>query len=86
MFKKDKFLVGAFLGFIFPALAYLLVEILKRDVQIFGKKHLLYIGSVVVNLIIMRLFFKSDKAETAAGVIFSTFISALLFVFLNRVS
>lgn len=84
MFKQDKFLVGALLGFIFPALAYLGVEILKLDVQFLGKKHLLYIGSVVINLIMLRLFFKWDRSETGAGIIFSTFISALLFVFLGR--
>ena len=84
MFKKDHFLSGALLGFIFPALAYVCVEILKLDVQFLGKKHLLYIGSVVINLILLRLFFKNNRVQTASGIIFSTFFSALLFVILNR--
>lgn len=83
MFKKDQFLVGAIMGLIFPALAYLSVEIFKVDVQILGKKYLLYIGSVIINLIAVRMYFKNDKMETASGVVFSTFISALLFVILK---
>lgn len=83
MFKKDKFLAGAIMGLIFPALAYLSVEILKFDVQFLGKKYLLYIASVVINLIAVRVYFKNDRMETASGVVFSTFISALLFVILK---
>lgn len=83
MFKTDKFLVGAVMGLVFPALAYLCVEILKWDAQFLGKKHLLYIASVVINLIVVRMCFKNDRMETGSGVIFSTFISALLFVILK---
>jgi hypothetical protein len=83
MFKKDKFLVGAIMGLIFPTLAYLAVEIFKIDVQVLGKKHLMYIASVVINLIAVRIYFRNDRMETASGVVFSTFISALLFVILK---
>ena len=85
MLKKDNFLIGALLGIIFPALAWFSVEILKFDIQFMGKKHLLYIASSIFNLILMRFYFKHNKGETAAGIIFSTFISALLFVILNRI-
>ena len=85
MLKKDKFLVGAIMGLIFPALAYLAVEIFNYDVQVLVKKYLLYIASVVINLIAVRMYFKNDRMETASGVVFSTFISALLFVILNRI-
>ncbi|NEU09808.1 stationary phase survival protein SurE [Flavihumibacter sp. R14] len=86
MFKKDKFLAGALLGLIPPALAWFIIEILKFDAEIFGKKHLLYIASVVINLLLLRYFFLNDRPETARGVIFSTFISALLFVILSRIN
>lgn len=85
MFKKDNFLIGALLGIILPVLAWFTVEVLKFDLQFLGKKHLLYIASAIFNLILMRFYFKSGKGETAAGIIFSTFISALLFVILNRI-
>lgn len=84
MFKKDNFLVGALLGMIFPSLAWFTVEILKFDFQFLGKKHLLYIGGAIINLVMMRFYFKYENVETASGIIFSTFISALLFVILNK--
>jgi hypothetical protein len=86
MFKKDKFLTGALMGVIPPALAWFIIEILKFDDEIFGKKHFFYIASVIVNLLILRYFFRNDRPETASGVIFSTFISALVFVILSRIN
>ena len=85
MFKKDKFITGLLVGFVSPAIAFFLVEVLGYDGEILGKKHLLYIASVVINLLLLRFFFRSDRSQIASGIIFSTFISALLFVILNRI-
>ena len=84
MFKKDQFLIGALLGLFLPALAYVFEEVLKLDVQFLGKPYLLYIAGAALNLIMMRVFYRQEKPNTASGVIFSTFISAILFVILNR--
>jgi hypothetical protein len=84
MFKNDQFVIGSLLGLLLPALAYISVELLKFDVQILGKPHLLYIAAAGLNLVMMRVFYRQGKANTASGVIFSTFISAILFVILNR--
>ena len=86
MLNSDKFLTGVLLGVIPPGIAAFFVEVLGFDGEILGKKHVLYIASVVVNLLLMRFFFRTDRTETATGIIFSTFISALLFVILNRIS
>jgi hypothetical protein len=86
MLNKDRFLTGMFLGLVPPGIAAFFVEILGYDGEILGKKHLLYIASVVINLLLLRFFFRSDRSEIARGIIFSTFISALLFVILNRIS
>jgi hypothetical protein len=85
MFKRDRFLAGLLLGVVSPAVAFFFVKVLGLDVELMGKKHLLYIASVVINLLLLRYFFRHDRAETASGIIFSTFISALLFVILNRI-
>jgi len=86
MFRKDRFLSGLLVGVISPAIAWFLVEILGFNGEILGKKHLLYIASVVINLLLLRFFFRSDRTQIASGIIFSTFISALVFVILNRIS
>jgi hypothetical protein len=85
MFKRDRFLAGLLLGVVSPAVAFFFVKVRGLDVELMGKKHLLYIASVVINLLLLRYFFRHDRAETASGIIFSTFISALLFVILNRI-
>ena len=84
MFNQDKFWVGAIIGFVFPAIAYFFVKFLKIDLHILGKEHLLYIASAVLNLIMMRLLYFRGRANTATGVIFSTFICAILFIILVR--
>jgi hypothetical protein len=86
MFKKDQFFTGLLVGVMSPAIAFFLVEIMGFNMEILGKKHLLYIASVVINLLLLRYFFRNDCTKTASGIIFSTFISALLFVILNRIS
>jgi len=86
MLNKDRFITGVLLGVTFPSIAAFFVEVLGYDGEILGKKHLLYIASVVINLLLLRFFFRTDRPEIARGIIFSTFISALLFVILNRIS
>jgi hypothetical protein len=80
MFKADKFWIGAILGFIFPVIAFISVKFLKFDVHIAGKDNLLYIGAAILNLGIMRFYYSREKTNTAAGVIFATFICAILFI------
>ena len=84
MYKQDKFWIGVIMGFVFPALAYLLVTYLKIDIHILGKEHILYIASALLNLIMMRWLYFLGKANTATGVIFATFICAVLFIILIR--
>lgn len=84
MFKQDKFIIGVLLGLIGPALAFISVEILKFDVKIFGKDHLLYIVAAVINLIMLRMFFKYDKQSTATGISFSTFVCGIALIILLR--
>lgn len=84
MIRKDNFLTGVLLGIIFPGIAFFLVEILNFDVQIFGKEHLLYIASAVINLVMLRFFFKYDRQNIATGLSFSTFVCGVLLIILLR--
>lgn len=84
MYKDDKFWLGVILGFVFPAIAYISVALLKTDLHVLGKEHILYIASALLNLIMMRYLYFRGRANTATGVIFSTFICALFFIILIR--
>ncbi len=81
MFKKDNVFIGVALGLLLPAIAWLLVEQLKKNVSFFAKDDLLYIGCIAINLILVRYFFKYDKENTARGIVASTFVCAFIFFF-----
>lgn len=81
MLKRDNVWLGAFLGLVMPGIAFFFVEILKRNVRIFQREDLLYIGCVAINLFLVKYYFKIDKENTGRGIVGSTFICALIFMF-----
>lgn len=81
MLKKDNVWLGALLGLVLPAIAFILVEVLKRKVRIFEKDDLLYIGCVALNLFLVKYYFRIDKENTARGIVAATFICAFVFMF-----
>lgn len=81
MLKKDNVWLGALLGLVLPAIAFVLVEVLKRNIRLFQKDDLLYIGCVALNLFLVKYYFKIDKENTAKGIVGATFICAFVFMF-----
>ncbi len=79
MFKKDNIYTGLLLGLFFPALAYLIVEVIKKNIVFLQKDDLLYIGCVAINLLMLRYAFKKDKEQIGRGLIAATFICAIIF-------
>ena len=82
MFKNDNFFYGLLFGLVFPAFSFLATEVFKLEALFVQKENVWYMISVVLNLILMRYFFKQDQPKTASGVIFITFFSALALVFI----
>lgn len=78
-FIKDNIWIGLILGLIFPAIAYVFVEVLKKNLRILEKDDLLYIGCVAINLFLVRYLFKKNQENTARGIVASTFICAFIF-------
>lgn len=81
MLKKDNVWLGAVLGLVCPGIAFLFVEILKKNITFLRKDDLLYIGCVAINLLLVRYYFRHDKENTARGIIGSTFICAFIFMY-----
>jgi tryptophan-rich sensory protein len=79
MFKSDKLFWGFLVGLIAPVLAFISEEVLNFNFQMSGKKDLLYIASAVVNLFMVRIFFKQERVKTAEGVMLSLFTCGLLY-------
>ena len=81
MLKRDNVWLGAILGLVLPGLAFVVVEIMKRNIRFLQRDDLLYIGCVAINLFLVKYYFKIDKENTARGIVASSFICAFVFMF-----
>ena len=81
MFKKDSVWLGLAAGLVFPGLAYLVVEVIKKNLTFLGKDDLLYIGCVAINMLLLKYAYKRDLEMTGKGIISATFVCAFIFFF-----
>jgi hypothetical protein len=81
IFKKDSVWLGLGAGLFFPAVAFFIVEIIKKNLVIFQKDDLLYIGCVALNMILLKYASKKDMEQTAKGIISATFVCAFIFFY-----
>ncbi|WP_017257111.1 hypothetical protein [Pedobacter arcticus] len=81
MFKKDTVWLGLGLGLVFPGIAFVVVEVIKKNFVFMQKDDLLYIGCVALNMLLLKYFYKKDMEATAKGVISATFVCAFIFFF-----
>ncbi|WP_256012436.1 stationary phase survival protein SurE [Desertivirga xinjiangensis] len=81
MLNKDNVWFGTALGLILPAIAFIIVEVLKKNIAVLKSADLLYIGCVALNLFIVKYYSKRYMESTARGIIGSTFICAFIFFY-----
>ena len=81
MFKKDSVWLGLGVGLLVPALAFLIVVLIKKNLTVLAKDDLLYIGCVALNLLLLKYFDKKDMDLAYRGVISATFVCAIIFFF-----
>ena len=81
IFKKDSVWLGLGAGLFFPAVAFVVVEIIKKNVIFLQKDDLLYIGCVAINMLLLRYAYKKDMELTAKGIISATFVCAFIFFY-----
>ena len=81
MFKKDTVWLGLGTGLLFPAIAYFIVEVIKKNLTFLGKDDLLYIGCVAINLLLLKYAYKKNMELTGRGIISATFICAFIFFY-----
>ncbi|WP_207422415.1 stationary phase survival protein SurE [Desertivirga brevis] len=81
MLNRDNVWLGTVLGLILPGIAFLVVEVLKMNLNVLKKADLLYIGCVALNLLIVKYYANRYMESTARGIIGSTFICAFIFFY-----
>ena len=81
MFRKNSFLIGAALGAVMPLLAYILTHFTAWE-WFFGNKPLsLYVIAGLINLLLLRYYYRNNMENNARGVMLVTFIGVLLLIF-----
>ncbi len=84
MLKKNSIWLGIFCGLVFPLIAFVFTKMVIDDLRSFGKEYLLYIIGISFNLIMLRYYFKTDKQNTASGIMLVTFVSVFIFFFFKN--
>jgi len=90
LFKRDIFWLGIALGIIFPAFFYVVLYLLDLLVLKLANTHMLveqkylYLVSIAINLFAIKYYFVNLKFDkTGRGVLFVTFIFALIYFILK---
>lgn len=79
MFKRDNIYLGAAMGACLPALAIVLVELLRLEERLGMRQSTIYMICIGLNALLFRYFFKARKDGTSKGVLLVTFIYAIIF-------
>ena len=86
LFKKDTLLVGILMGIIFPAIFFLVLNLLDMGVvQLFNthmlaKQEYLYLLSIAINLFAIKYYFVNlQNDKTGRGILLVTFALAIIY-------
>lgn len=71
--------LGVAFGACLPALAMLLVEVLRLEERLNMRESTIYVICIGLNALLFRQFFKAKRDLTAKGVLLVTFIYAFIF-------
>lgn len=85
MFKRNNLFFGVLLGVIAPLIAYLLSEHSQLGNRFADKPLTLYAIAGVVNLLILRYFYKQELTRTGGGMVALTFFGLVLLLLFKKV-
>lgn len=84
--KKDHLFIGFLLGLIAPVIAYVLSHYNLTGVDLSEKGLSFYVLAALVNVLIVRYFYRRERGNTASGVILITFIAGLLLMIFRDIT
>ena len=79
MFAKDSLWLGAIMGFLPPALVYLVIGLMQKTNFYSGRNEILYLIAIALNLVLIRFLYRKDRELMARGIMLTTFLCTLLF-------
>lgn len=84
---KNNLFFGIFFGALAPIVAFLLSTYTNLlDTYFSQKPFVFYAIAVLINLIVMRFLFRGQKESTAKGILITTFVAMLVYLFKQRLS
>jgi hypothetical protein len=82
MTKNVQFATGFLYGIIFPAIAWLVFNVVYKNLVLFNKPAIPYLVSIAINLFMLRYLIRNGKEVVGHGLMASTFVAAMaIFVF-----
>lgn len=85
MFRKDKFIFGLLGGLILPGFAWAYENLMKDDLGIPFQNKSIYLISIGLNLILVRIAYKKELEKTGSGLMLISFLASIvLFYFKLR--
>ncbi|SKB69735.1 hypothetical protein SAMN05660226_02735 [Parapedobacter luteus] len=85
--QRNSFLFGCAIGFLAPAIAYVLTLWFdSQRITIGDRPTALYVIAALINLLLVRFFYRNELERSARGVILVTFAAALLLIIVEKLS
>ena len=81
-FKKDNFLFGFFIGFIFPLILFFFGKWMQNETQVLFNESTMYAVSCIINLPFFRFYMiNAHKDKTGRGILFATFLHVFHYLY-----
>lgn len=74
------------MGLVAPAVAHLLSMFTNWATLIGGKEISIYVVAALVNLLVVRYYYRHAMENTARGIILITFVATLALIFVKNLS
>lgn len=82
--QGNPFLSGLVLGLLAPVAAHILTKFTSLPFFIGSKPLGLYVIAALINLLLVRYFYRNGREPMARGVILITFVLVLLLIFTTK--
>lgn len=79
--NKDNLFFGILLGLIAPIIAFVMSRFNITGIDVGSKYLSFYVIAALINLLLMRYYYRNEMGNSARGIILITFLGAMAFLF-----
>lgn len=82
--NKDNLFFGILIGLIAPLIVFLMSRFNLTGIDVGSKNLSFYVIAALINLLLMRYYYRNEMGNSARGIILITFIGAMAFLFFRE--